>query len=87
VSQRTEVERRTEVVLNQTGHEHRFTGVAQREDYGTQDDPVAGQEMSHDGRNYHSNRHRQSCAWPQSNQYTGRNTGSRPEHGDAIGFG
>jgi hypothetical protein len=86
VAQAVESEGRAKVPLDQAGHEQDLAGVAESEDDGSPETPVT-QEIARDAGDHRPDRHRQSCAWSNSDQDPGRHTRGRPEPGDVIRFG
>jgi hypothetical protein len=83
VAQPVETERPTEIALDQTGREERFTRVAYREHDGAPKISIA-QEIGNDGPDHRSRRHSPSRTRPESDQRARGHPGRGPEYGHAV---
>jgi hypothetical protein len=86
IAQPAEAERETEIALDQPCRKQSFARIGESEKSGAPDVPVAHQ-IGNDSRDNHGCGDRQSCVAPKRDQHAGGQTGSRPEQGNAIGFG
>jgi hypothetical protein len=85
-AQPADTEIRTEIALDQPGDQQGFAHVAQGE-RGRAPDIAIAHQSGGDGRDHRACGDGPLRSAPERDQHAGGNAGSRPEYGDAIGFG